>query len=282
MKYIVGCEGGEGMGVAYYNGIVKMRGELRSYLESIFGTRTVQFIPRKEIIQGAIEIVERTDAPIVSLDNSYLLTTNRLSVSRCVDSQMNSIGIRPRFGELAIDHQIQRLLDSGLREVVLFDDVIFSGESVIDLSERLRRVGILVRKIIAGIAIRKGCDSIRDSGIEVEAAINFNEVIDEICERDFYAGIPYSGRSMDDPLRNIGVPYFMPFGKSSWVSIPENKFKDFSCFCIEASIRLWEFVEEEHGRIIIHRDVPRALWGINDESRRFVNILQDLLAKIKK
>ena len=55
------------------------------------------------------------------------------------------------------------------------------------------------------------------------------DVIDQICERDFYFGIAGSGISVQTNTQVVKAPYFLPFGNPiERASIPENSATYFS------------------------------------------------------
>lgn len=83
------------------------------------------------------------------------------------------------------------------------------------------------------------------------------EVIDQICERDFYFGIAQSGISVrNNDGKVCKAPYFVPFGNPvERASIPKEQEIFFSEGCIKRSIALWESVK----KMIYVKDLPEII-----------------------
>lgn len=88
--------------------------------------------------------------------------------------------------------------------------------------------GIAIPLISTGIGIQDCINCLTSPNRSFLCLKTYSEIIDEVCERDFYLGLPYSGRSLIGN-NNIGFPYFLPFGKlRDWASIPSEFQNDFS------------------------------------------------------
>ncbi len=148
----------------------------------------------------------------------------------------------------------------GIRQICLVDDVIFSGVLIDRLIKVLCGYGITVPLVCAGIGIIEGIDRITNGKkIKIDCAKVYDDVIDEVCERDFYLGVPYSGRSVIDN-ENISIPYFLPYGKpGDWASIPIPFEIEFSKFCIGQSISLFEEIEIVSKRKVCCSDIERKI-----------------------
>jgi hypothetical protein len=108
----------------------------------------------------------------------------------------------------------------------------------------------------------------------------FDDLIDQVCERDFYAGVPYSGREHAG-ADNVGFPYFLPFGKpKDWASVPDKHQKIFSRMCIRTSIDLFEELERLNNVEFKCKDLPRFVVGIPKDDSRFVDHLKQALKKL--
>src|SRR5205823_2993530 len=146
--------------------------------------------------------------------------------------------------------QFRQLKVLGVDKAVLVDDVIFSGNLMSRVVASLGRVGIQIPVVCAGIAIQEGIDLLAKKGIEVRAVRRYVNVIDEVCERDFYPGVPLCGRLVKE-AENTGAAYILPFGNpGKWASIPRKWQNPFSRFCIQQSIKLFEAIEEASGKRI--------------------------------
>lgn len=94
------------------------------------------------------------------------------------------------------------------------------------------------------------------------------DVIDQICERDFYFGIAGSGISVLTNTKVVKAPYFLPFGNPvERASIPKKYEKYFSDTCISRSISLWSEIERLSKRKIYIKDLPEQIQNTspNDE-----------------
>lgn len=94
------------------------------------------------------------------------------------------------------------------------------------------------------------------------------EVIDQICERDFYFGIAGSGISVETNAKIVKAPYFLPFGNPvERASIPKSYEKYFSNTCISRSIALWNEIEKLSKRKILIKELPERIQNTssNDE-----------------
>ena len=165
------------------------------------------------------------------------------------------------FGSSNLLRQLYQLKVKGLKEVCLVDDVIFSGiltERVINL---LSHMEISVPVVCAGIGIQEGIDRIIGDKREVICKKVYKEVIDEVCERDFYLGVPCSGRSLIGSV-NVGLPYILPFGKpEEWASIPLEFQKAFSDFCVNQTIFLFEEIQKISNKKVCCSDIERKVIG---------------------
>lgn len=214
----------------------------------------------------------------VALDKAYVgdRFARHLEVTRAVDEQLESIGTKPRPHSSSIDEQLDYIVANSGKEVTLVDDVIFSGDAIIEAAKMFAKRGVRVSTVLAAVAIGEGYKKIEEAGIEVIAVADYDEVKDEICERDFLAGIPYSGRTVyRDDGEHYSAPYFSPFGRpESWASIsnPAAAHK-LSVYCLDRSIELWKTIERLNGnKPIAHHDIPRPL-SITTEDEGIVDFL---------
>ena len=148
--------------------------------------------------------------------------------------------------------------------------MIFSGDAVIEVAELFRARGTRVSTVLAAIAIGEGCKKIEEAGIEVKSVVEYEDVKDEICERDFLAGVPFSGRTVyREDGSHYSAPYFAPFGlPERWASIDDaTAVCKLSLYCIERSIELWQKVEDLNKMDILHSFAPRRLkYNADDEN----------------
>ena len=218
------------------------------------------------------------DLPVVTLDRVYTKGDFHLEISRVVNVQCGDLGIQKRAGTLTLPEQINYIVKklSG-RDILLSDDVIFEGNSMSFAIHEFRERGITVRAVCVGVGINEGLDRIATQVDSIESVYTFDSVVDEVCERDFYPGTPFSGRTLVGN-ENIGLPYIAPFGlPEKWASIAPGEVKSFSRFCIQQTIELFLEIEKNSGKRLRCRDLPRKVHGLPVGDERFVDVLHDLL-----
>lgn len=252
----------------------ELRKEFSDYMSKIFSN--FELISEKEILEHSTSIVLRNNLPIVSLDTIYFSGDYLIELTRSVSPNGLDKGLRYRFGSDTLLKQLNTLKISGIKEVGIYDDVIFSGVLAERIIRLLSKLGINVSKFYGGIGIQEGIDRINNSfSIEVDCAFIYNQVIDEVCERDFYLGVPYSGRSLVNE-DNLGLPYILPFGKpEAWASVPSEYQELFSIFCINQTIKLFEEIENISDRTICCSDIDRKVPD-QPKSGRYVNFLKSI------
>jgi biotin operon repressor len=254
----------------------ELRQAMKNQLAKIFGA--VEFVPAAALSDGLDALAKRHPWPVVSLDKSYFFGRWQLEINRAVDARLNDQPDQPRFGCQSVEKQINVLRRAGLKVVTLVDDVIFTGQALAKLLHQLQRAGIEVETAIAGIAIKDGIRHLNQHGLEVEAVCVFEEVVDEICERDFYPGVPYCGRLVTNQMVETGAPYLLPFGQpQKWASIPLEHCAKFSRFCLEQSLELWREIERRSGRPVLCSDLSRRPLGAPLDGYRFADYLGSLL-----
>jgi len=252
----------------------KLREEFKRKLEEIFGKGNVDMVSSQELRGEMQKLIYQTGLPAVSMDRVYIRTSPSIEVSRIVDDFLNDCGIGSRFGAPPLQEQLFKVKER-FKEIVLVDDVIFSGKVISEILLSLNKLGVKVPIVVAGITIGEGAEILKEkTGAEILTVRYYKEVIDEICERDFYPGVPLSGRLMTTSSIEIGVPYLLPFGKPcEWASIPKERVKEFSQFCLEQTIKLWETIEKVSRKIVRCKDLERLPRGLSNDSSRFVDEL---------
>lgn len=251
---------------AYFNDLaVDLRDELGRATDL-----DVEVVQQDELRNGMLHLMSGNELPAISLDRAYL-TDNEvdgyIDMTRAVDANFNDLGIRPRPGSAPLAQQLNALRTSSESPIVLVDDVIFSGEGAVDISKSLAEVNRPVKLIIAGIAIAEGIERLNEAGIEVACVREYEDVADEVCERDFLAAVPMSGRTvLGENGDHWSAPYFEPFGNAEkWASIPGETAPAFSRFCLSQSVELWSEIEKTSGRKVPVTAVPRKLKMTNGE-----------------
>lgn len=256
-----------------------LRGRFVAHMSGIF--THFELLPEAVLIEETKRLCQSVNGtPIISLDRVYSQGTHWFDVTRAITSDGDDHGLAARHGSPSMEDQLANLAQSIQGECVLVDDVIFSGKVAVDVASALSKHGINVSTILATVGIAEGVSHIESAGMMVDCVYHYPEVIDQVCERDFYPGVPLSGR-LHHGVEGASSPYVLPFGlPGRWASIPESAEADFSRFCLEQTIALFTEVERVSNRIVRCRDVPRKVAGIESDDSRFVDALTQAQASI--
>ena len=208
-------------------------------------------------------------------ENILFLDCTRLEGSKKLVSRNNT----DCFDD--VEKQIKRIADELLRkgndEIILADDVVFSGTVLKTVTEEFKKNGVQVIGIRSAIAMRKSYEMFKDLmnyGIKSKYLLG-DKVIDQVCERDFYFGIAQSGISvMGSDGFIYKSPYFVPFGDPVLrASVPEMYKSTFSQGCIRRSIALWSEIERLSKKEIDMSCLPEKIVGVG-KKERVVKILK--------
>ncbi len=268
---------------AYFQGMLK---DLETTLGQYFAK--VDIVPEEFLRQGLNGLVKNSSVPVVSLDRAYISPKQSnligfLDVTRTVDSNLNNTGLGSRALEITLERQIGQLATKQTGKVIaLADDVIFEGRTMLQLVQKLRSKGVAVDAIYSGITIKEGKELLEQNGIRVDSLIVYDQVIDEICERDFVVGSPYSGRSVVNGKGVVeGAPYLYPFGKPvEWASIPSEEAVSFSLFALYQSMQLWAKIEQLSRQNIPTQQVAKSVFGL-PEGRSMSVAIADVMRGLK-
>jgi len=249
----------------YFEGMLR---DLENALGQYFAK--VDIVPEDFLRQGLNGLIKNSPVPVVSLDRAYINPKQNnligfLDATRTVDSNLNSTGLGSRALEISLERQIGQLASSQSgKAIALADDVIFEGKTMLQLAQKLRSKGIIVDTIYSGITIKEGKELLEQNGVRVDSLLEYDQVIDEICERDFVVGSPYSGRSVVNGQGIIeGAPYLYPFGKPvEWASIPQEDAINFSLFALYQSLQMWTKTEQLSGQSIPTQQVAKPVFGL--------------------
>lgn len=236
-----------------------LRKRFSDYMCTLFPN--FEFISESEIENHMRETIWRSKLPCISLDPIYYPCKTSIEITRTVNTEKVDHGIHRRHNTPPVLQQLRNIKSHGLTQICLVDDVIFSGTLIDRVIQLLSHSGIEVPVICAGVGIQEGLSRIESSERKIYCARTYTEIIDEVCERDFYLGIPFSGRSLLGK-ENIGLPYILPYGNpEKWASIPKDARKDFSVFCINQTILLFEEIERVSRKAIDCSDIERKVPG---------------------
>lgn len=261
------------------------RAKMRDALEEIF--HRVTFIDGKEIREGLLESVAKYKAAglsVVTLERAYLEddeVDGRIELTRVVDGDGGKIKIPfPRHGAATREAQFNRLRG---KEIALIDDVVFTGDTLINTISDLHHKRVSVHAVTAAVGVTKGVEKLKSQGFHVlgqpehmivDCIEEFNQLADQICERDFYPGVPYSGREHFG-VENLSFPYVLPFGRMlEWATIGDRVDKQFSVLCLDNTIAIFEEIEKTNNIRLSCSDVPRPVFGSPMDGTRFVDFLE--------
>lgn len=238
------------------------------------------------------KISQTKGTTVVSIDLIYNNTPYHLQSNRCADlDTMEIIGEAQRPGSISLYEQIKQLPKD--KPLTIVDDGCFSGVTLRRIYEFILNQGLAVHNIVVGILIdRPNNDLVRAyPEVPLQAVYEYDSVVDWLCERDFFIGAPLSGRTAGQKegdktvpcYPEIALPYCLPFGDPiKGASIPTERAIEFSCFDIQLSQRLWEEVERVSDKKVLSQDIPRLPKGIRRDEQRFVEVLSQVLSRLKE
>lgn len=263
---------------------IDLRSRLQSFLQNIFAR--VTFIDSREIRQGLLvstTLHRQAGLKVISLERAYLEdheVDGRLELTRTVDDSKDDIKIPSVRNGTPAKHRQFGVLRG--KTVALLDDVVFSGRTLISTIKELQNYGVNVHAVTAAVGVKDGVDNLKGTSfgvmdmpdrLAVECLEEFDDVSDQVCERDFFPGVPYSGRA--HYLENTAFPYVLPFGlPGKWASIPEKEITRFSVLCIDNTIALFSEIERINNTHIPCSMVPRPIFGFPNDQTRFVSFLE--------
>lgn len=255
--------------------LTKLRSKFSDYFRQIFPNFIL--LSEKDIVKGLSEILSTANLPIISLDPVYIKSSLSLGISRAIDINGKDCGLSRRLGSSPLSQQFRNLRLSKVREVILVDDVIFSGAMLERIIRMLAKINIKVSLICAGVGVLNGITRLSKGKIPVKCVFTFDEVIDEVCERDFYPGVPLSGRQIKCQT-NLSAPYILPFGNpDKWASIPRDRAKDFSRFCLEQTISLFKEIEKTSNKEVLCQDLNNHIIYLPPDRGRYTTALAKFL-----
>ncbi len=202
------------------------------------------------------------------LSPKYKLPTLSLSLTRLAgaDGQsLNALGERPRTEPLArqIAKIVATLRASRTTQVLLADDVMFSGSQMVAVKAMLESQGLVVVGMYASIATDDSFKKIEQDSSSKPLSVVFSysgDVLDIIDARDFLPGAADGGRTIAG-VSDTGMPYLLPFGQPvRWASIPEDRAKKFSRELLCAALALYEKIETASNTQLLLKDLPRGVF----------------------
>lgn len=232
-----------------------------------------ELVSATELKSGISYLVRESGLIPISLDQAYFHSKLRFDAARTVDAIGRDCGLANRPGTPSLKRQLKSLARVGSSEVVLVDDVLFTGSFIEQVISDFLKSGIKILLICVGIGIAEGICRINRLGYEIHYVYLYENVIDEICERDFYPGVPLAGRVLVGQ-QNVGVPYMLPWGNpGEWASIPDEYVVPLSKFCLSQTIKLFKEIEKSSNKIVTCADLDRGVLGMPQDDTQFTNFL---------
>lgn len=224
--------------------------------------------------------------PIVSLDRVYLYEDNviYLDCTRLEGSNELVSRYAPReknYVETLVENISNRLKSINQKEIILVDDVVFSGGVLNKIIDLFKMNNIDVIGIVGIISSEFGYNYFNKKlpkGLICSYLMSDN-VIDQICERDFYFGIAQSGIYVRENNIIRKAPYFLPYGDpNKRASIPKEYEVEFSKGCIRRSIKIWEDIERISQKEVNIEELPEKI-RYTKRKDRVVKVLKKELDK---
>lgn len=248
-------------------------------LKSIFPA--VEIIKSDRISGYLMNCVKQSAFPVISLTG--LLADDKCSgslrFSRSVQYEgqdggihtYSDVGVHPRDAKSAsVSDQFNILASTlhGYKEIALADDVVFSGGTILSITNRLAQAGIEVKEVYTSIMLGGAKDLLLSHNIRPTADYMYDDVVDEVCMRDFIVGSPDGGRNVVlSQNEYAAAPYILPFGNiQKWASINADDAHDFSREVLFLSQVLWQDMEGLNERPLLVNDLlkPIVSWSGTD------------------
>lgn len=221
------------------------------------------------------------NVPIVTLDKIYIKPDEEdiLFIDCTRVNGMDTLLSRKKEPiNKQIDDICKRL---NKNKIILSDDVIFSGAALRNIIREFNSRGVEVVEIIASICTRNSYEYFNRNlkyGVKCNYLLS-EDVIDQICERDFYFGIAGSGILVNKDKEIYKSPYFKPFGNpNERASIPKELEDFFSKGCLERSLILWEEIDRLKKRQTYIRELPEKIINTNQEE----SVVKTLRKELRK
>ncbi len=239
----------------------------------------------KEILSRAAQF---HGANIVSYCNGICVGNGQtLQINRLIDENGKSVGLGPRPGFKTIGvSSLDRKLP-----LVLVDDGVFSGETLLSIVRQIQAIGITVEALVVGLCFPKAKTKIqREFKGEVVAVLDIKNPLDWMPNHDFFIFSPNCGKvrgvnglekATSMPVVHNGatfsVPYLLPFinGETfnDWTSLAADDANDFSLFCAQQALSFFRRLERQNKKDVHIGDLlgtfPRVSVPIGLEQKNF-------------
>ena len=188
-----------------------------------------------------------------------------------MDNSSELVSRKQPNDKYSVDNQINKLSElfrkMNLDQIILADDVVFSGSVLKTIINKFKANGIDVIGIRTCISTNESFTYFNQNlplGLRCGYKMS-DQVIDQICERDFYFGIAGSGISVVKNGEVFKAPYFKPYGNPvERSSIPTIEEQRFSLSCLRRSLELWQEIEILNKREILVKELPERIIDTNE------------------
>lgn len=217
------------------NKLEQVRGSLIDDLEGM--GKSVAWVPGEAIARGMNKYLDQSRLPVISLDEVYVPSPDgKIGLSRGINSNLDDIGYVPRVGYGSVQGQFDAIAARN-SEIQLADDVIFSGEMMTWVVSEFEKRCVRVGRVVCGVAIGEGIAALDDIGIPVESVYSFDDVEDELCERDLFV-TRGSGRRISQDQGNALYFDDQNGRPEQWASIPARYVERFCANSLQRSLEL--------------------------------------------
>jgi hypothetical protein len=212
------------------------------------------------------------DAIVISSCAEFAVSRrgHMIEINRIVNQNGEIIGLGPRPGAMTLEKQLNGVaaMANG-NPVVLVEDGIFTGSTLVHLLNELRKRKVKVVAITAGICFPKATERLRkEFNGELVIVQEVQKPYEWMPDHDFVPFAPNCGRVFggafgDDMLPyytheglSYCFPYVLPFGDPvKWASIPKEHAHSFSAFCLSQACKLFQKLDELNRRRITPMDL---------------------------
>ena len=261
-----------------------IRKDFKKDLKKIFDCTVI--VSEDDITESMKNLVHKHAGtyPIISFDKVYLDEQDNVYAFLDCTRLQNDDSLVSRFQNgygTSVETQIKllssKIKEDGFNDIIIADDVIFSGNGLVKIANMFKSNGINVKGVITSFCTLDSFKRFNNDSMFLECHyLMAKDVIDEICERDFYFGVAQSGISRRNENGDIvKEPYFKPYGDpENRASIPSEYVKFFSKGCIERSKEIWQQSELKSKRKIKVGELPEKINGA-DVNKDVVKELDD-------
>ncbi|EGQ7834677.1 TPA: phosphoribosyltransferase [Vibrio vulnificus] len=243
---------------------------IRNSLEKIF--ENVIVIDSDSVRNFENKAINNEGTQLVSIASTFTKVKSHINCTRSykIDASKGDIdfvGVCHRFKNLNdLNKEMTLLKDTAEGEsIALIDDVIYSGQSLLEICNLLREHEIKVKKIHSLVAKNGAVEMLNSSlNVEVVSEYLYTEVIDIVSARDFIFGFPYGGKNIisNDNVLKFST-YIYPLGlPCEWANIPKELVVGFSKEMLKLSYDFWSEIETVLCSEYTLWDLPKlpAIW----------------------